>query len=217
MDSTTLRKMYAYCWGKFYVPKAFQEKNSLLALIFQFFKCINLICFTLKMESSENVRDLNKYIFSFLEAGCVKLAKPTPEKVPLFLRWPKQATLRFRDTRGRGIDYHFRLNGDNIIFEGKPTENTDTAAAYTFHIEDILRLSESVQARRILSIACKHEIAKKKIKKGIRYYLHMLLDREVLFAVCVYFGLLIPVLTKGVLSAVFTGYQSADISQKNVS
>ena len=111
MDLQTLKKMYAWCYGKFYTKFAFMHQRKPLGMAIDINQLLFLLYGVFSMDKSTSRSKVKDRFFDALEAGCIRYEKPLPtkKKVPHTLRWFKKVTLRFTHSPGRNIDFCIAL------------------------------------------------------------------------------------------------------------
>ncbi|MBW1699331.1 MAG: B12-binding domain-containing radical SAM protein [Deltaproteobacteria bacterium] len=201
MDLQTLKKMYAWCYGKFYTKFAFMHQRKPLGMAIDLNQLLFLLYGVFSMDKSTSRSEIKDRFFDALEAGYIRYEKPLPtkKKIPFTLRFFKKVTLRFTHSPGRNIDFCITLKKNAIHVEGKQTDGSEKINGYTFELEKILKLSETIHSRQSM-IASTFEILKNNPHKKLDYLLPLIFSRGFLIPLYSIVRCFLPIIVKGSLS-----------------
>lgn len=182
MDAKTLKKMHAYCYGRFYTRYGFlnQKKSfSMVIPLVQFLLMLHTVFRADKNNSEEEIKD---YLFDFLESGCINVDRPYTMKPPWLLRWFKEITIRFRHSPGKNVDFCITQTKNTRRLMGKRTDDESRVRGITFDLDKIIRLAKKGASEKSTHIACKFEVMKNNPKKMTRNVISLLADRGLILA-----------------------------------
>ena len=182
MDIKTLKKMYAYCWGRFYVKFTFFNEKKLFGIAFGFLQYLLILYTIFKIDQDNSEDEIKDYLFEYLEAGCVSLTRPYSRKPPLLLRWFREITIRFRHSPGRNVDFLITQTKDSRFMLGKRTGERGLVRGFTFDLDKIIKIGEKMSADKAILITCKLETIKNNPKRRMRNIFSFLVSKELIIA-----------------------------------
>jgi len=214
MDRRTLKRMYAYCYGRFYTVFSFFNQRKPLGMVIQLLQFTHMLFLILRNDKESGRSEIEDYLYNFVKAGNLTLSKPAPRKIPASLRWFKEVNIRFRNGQETAFDYDFALSENSITFRGAPANGAEPKPGFVFDLSRLMKLSERIQSKRTISLACVFEIFKNKSNKSLKDYTALLSNRDIVTSVYAIAAFFVPALIKGAFSLVLARLRGASNGSK---
>lgn len=211
MDNKTLKKMYAYCWGRFNNNYSFLKKETFFDMAVVPMLRIAFLYEVFKVDKANSREDIKDYIYESVKAGTENLSREYFAKPPLALKWFKEITIRIRHSQYKNIDFLISQNKDKRRIVARESSKDKLINGFIIDLKDAVKLGERIPGNRLVSILCKGEILKSLKHNPVRrlkYALSYIADKEVietLFYILLYVA---PIVTKGLLSSAMSSIAS---------
>ena len=207
MDTATLRRMYMWCWGRFYVKWAFvNERTPLSFTAYILYSLISLYTI-LKLDRTNTDSDIEDYLFEMLAAGVGEHSRPRPAKSSRLLKLFSQFTIRFSHSDGRNIDMTMSLRDNREHIRVRKSHGRGWIKGLSIDIRRVCRLARHITPARTLAVAGKATIAKTLLLSPGRKLMKRLsfcVDRDFVSLVFFFGHYLRPAILKSWLSVVLT-------------
>jgi anaerobic magnesium-protoporphyrin IX monomethyl ester cyclase len=214
MDLKTLKKMYAYCWGRFYVRYTFFNEKKPFGIAFGLLQYLLMLYTIFKIDKDNTKEEIKDYIFGYLEAGCLNLTRPYHVKPPLFMRWFGEITLRFTHSPGKNIDFLIMQTEDSRSLRWRRTDESGLVRGYTFDLDKIIKLGEKMSADKAILITCKLETIKNNPKGRLRNIVSFLASKELIIAGFGFTWFLFVNSMKGIVTTLISSLRSPKTTVK---
>ncbi|MEE9259697.1 MAG: radical SAM protein [Candidatus Scalindua sediminis] len=200
IDLKTLKKMLAYCNGKFYGIDSSSRQRTILGTVLEaIYRLINVAVIE-KNDDRNSLSDLKNYMFEYLHAlvgGNIKNAKFRDAK--LLKHLGGKVIFRFFHSKGNSVDFKFTMNGSSADLSITDSKKADGYRCISFYLDDILNFEEHTPLKRIVALSSRYDIARaNKTKKPI-IFLKLALNRN--FIATLYH--LTIFLTKTIIRSIF--------------
>ncbi|MFQ5964710.1 MAG: B12-binding domain-containing radical SAM protein [Candidatus Scalinduaceae bacterium] len=181
IDLKTLKKMLAYCNGKFYGIDSSNRQRSIMGTVLEaIYRLINVAVIE-KNDDRNSLNDLKDYMFEYLHAlvgGDIKDAKFRDSKILKSLG--KKIIFRFCHSEGKSIDFKLTLNGSLANLSITDSKKERGYRCICFYLDDILNFEEHLPLKRIVALSSRYDIARaNRIKKPI-IFLTLAMNRNFL-------------------------------------
>lgn len=181
IDLKTLKKMLAYCNGKFYGVDSSSRQRTILGTILEaVYRLINVAVIE-KNDDRNSLSDLKVYMFEYLHAlvgSNLKDAKFRDSRLIKLLG--RKVIFRFFHSKGKSVDFKLTMNGnltDLSIIDSKKARGYRCICIY---LDDILNFEEHLSLQRIVALSSRYDISRaNKVKKPI-IFLKLALNRNAL-------------------------------------
>ena len=184
IDLKTLKKMLAYCNGKFYGIDSSSRQRTILGTILEaIYRLINVAVIE-KNDDRNSFSDLKNYMFEYLHAlvgSNLKDAKFRDFKIIGLLG--KKVIFRFFHSKGRGVDFRLMMNGTLTNLSIIDSKEEADYRCICFYLDDILDFEEHLPLQRIVALSSRYDISRaNKISKPI-IFLKLALNRNALASI----------------------------------
>ena len=169
IDLNTLKKMLAYCNGKFYGIDSSSRQRTILGTVLEaVYRLINVAVIE-KNDDRNSLGDLKNYMFEYLHAlvgGEIKNARFRDTRLLKYLG--RKVIFRFFHSNGNSVDFKFTLNGSSADLSITDSKKANGYRCISFYLDDILDFEEHTPLKRIVALASRYDIARaNKIKKPV--------------------------------------------------
>ena len=179
MDFDGLKRMYAYCWGRFYTRWALMHDKRLLGMTITLVRYM-LVAYTL-FRSNKHTRDETRdRLVDYLKAGCRDVTRFVEWKAPLFVRWLGEFVVRFRCPGGENVEFRITQRGTERTLSGRTTRDSGPIKGFTFDVDDVVDLGERLDAKSNAILACKLDTMKSNPHRLLANLLSVATDGELI-------------------------------------
>ncbi len=184
IDLRTLKKMLAYCSGRFYGIVEYSRQHTILGTVLEaIFRLIN-VAFIEKNDNRNSLNDIKDYMFEYIHAvvGCNKSnAKFKDSRIIKYLG--KRIIFRFFHSKGKSVDFKLTMNGSLSNLSITDSKKVTGYRCISFYLDDILNLEENLPLKRIIALTSRYDIARaNKTKKPI-IFLKLAMNRNFLASI----------------------------------
>jgi magnesium-protoporphyrin IX monomethyl ester (oxidative) cyclase len=202
MDSKTLKRMHANCWGQFYVPFAFNNNSSPLGVVANIIQKMVMFCTFFSIDETNSPDEIKIYLFEYLAASRGEHCRAMPYKKSLLLKLFQSFQIRFVLSTEKKIDLIIAPAGDTLRMRIHQPETFEMPQGFVIDFDRIIALGKNLNTNKLVTLASKIEIIKsvkdnprlKEQKKRALFF-----DRDILVAGLKVFRCLAPVLVKGLV------------------
>lgn len=179
IDLKTLKKMFVYCYGKFYGVDVSSRHHTILDTVHETIFRLIFVAVTEKSDDRNSYSDIKDYMLEYLRTLVgIKTNDANFKDSRILKILGKKIIFRFFHSKGNSIDFRFTTDGSLTNLSITKGAKVTGYRGITIDLDDILNFEEHVPAKRIVTITTKYKIAKvNKIKKSVRY-LSLFLDRN---------------------------------------
>ena len=163
ISQTRLMELYAYCWGKFYLGRAFRKQGTVLGAFFEVLLRLYLAVFLSQAEVKEE-GTAEALVMEFLLAAKGEYSRDRPYRDRRFLElFGRNPALRFEDSKGRILEFAVDLSATG----GKLTvkEVTSSPGAFTISIESAMELAKKLPAYKMSELFCNYEVLRNNYRR----------------------------------------------------
>jgi hypothetical protein len=177
ISPTRLMELYAYCWGKFYLGRAFRKQGTALGAFLELLLRLYLAVFLSQAEVKEE-GTAEALVMEFLLAAKGEYGRDRPYRDRRFLElFGRRPALRFEDSKGRILEFAVDFNATG----GKLTvkEGTSSPGAFVIPLKSAMGLIERLPAHKMSELFCEYEVLRNNYRrrKGL-ILLRLLLNRN---------------------------------------
>ncbi len=177
ISRTRLMELYAYCWGKFYLGRAFRKQGTVLGAFLELLFRLYLAVFLSQAEvKEEGIAEALVMEFLLAAKGEYVRDRPYRDRRVLELFGSKPA-LRFIDSKGRTLEFgvDFNATGGKLTV----TEGTSFPGAFVIPLKSTMRLIKRLSAHKMSELSCNYEVLRNNYgrRKGL-IVLRLLLKRN---------------------------------------
>ncbi|MFQ5963954.1 MAG: B12-binding domain-containing radical SAM protein [Candidatus Scalinduaceae bacterium] len=177
----TLKKMFVYCYGKFYGVDKSSRHHTILDTVHETIYRLIFVVVNEKNDDRNSREDLKDYMLEYLRTlvgNNINDAEFRDSRLVKSLG--KKIIFRFFHSEGNSVDFKFTMNGSLTNLSITNSTKLIGYRCITVYLEDILNFEEHLPTKRIVAITTKYKIAKvNKTKKLVRY-LSLVLDKNFL-------------------------------------
>ena len=207
MDTATLRRMYMWCWGRFYVKWAFVNERTPLSFAGYILYSLISLYTILKLDRTNRESEIEDCLFGMLAAGVGEHSRAMPARSSRLLKLFSQFTIRFSHSDGRNIDMTLSLRDNREHIRVRESHGKGWLKGLSIDIRRICRLARHVRPTRTLAVAGKATIAKTLFfspRRKLMKRLSFCVDRDFVSLVFFFGQYLRPVILKSWLSLALT-------------
>ncbi len=185
IDLKTLKKMFVYCYGKFYGVDVSSRHHTILDIVHETIYRLIFVAVIEKNDDRNNYSDLKDYLLEYLRTLVGISTNDAEFKSSRLLKiLGKKIIFRFFHSKGNSIDFRFTTNGSLTNLSITNGTKVPGYRCITVSLDDILSFEEHLPTKNIVAITTKYKIAKVNRIKKTRRYLSLLLDKN--FQVLIY-------------------------------
>jgi magnesium-protoporphyrin IX monomethyl ester (oxidative) cyclase len=201
MDIKAVKRMHAYCWGKFYVPFAFNNNSTPLGVVANIIQKMAMFYTFFALDNSNSLDEIKNYLFEYLAASSGEQSRARPRKKSLLLRLFKSFDMRFVHSDEKVIDLTIVPVGETLQMRIQQPEVIEAPEGLVIDFCRIITLGKELPTNKLVTIASKMEIIKitddSRIKLQKKWSL--LMDKDVLVTGFQVVRYLVPVLVQGLI------------------
>jgi magnesium-protoporphyrin IX monomethyl ester (oxidative) cyclase len=202
MDTATLKKMYAWCYGNFYCTVHLTKilNFGLFRMIFNIVSYLVAAYVIFRLNKTSREEDIKMFIFEMLLAAVgTKHDRKKTEK-NLWMRWAKKITVRVLHSPGRGVDFKMTERKDRrAMFIESFDENTP--ADFVIKLDRIIRMGKALYPGRLVTLFYKWYTVENLSEKNLRNILPLFTRKDFLIAYLHLLCAVSAVISKGVVFA----------------
>jgi anaerobic magnesium-protoporphyrin IX monomethyl ester cyclase len=185
IDLKTLKKMFVYCYGKFYGVNVSSRHHTILDTVHETIYRLIFVAVTEKNDDRNSFSDIKDYMLEYLRTlvgNNINDANFRDSRILKILG--KKIIFRFFHSKGNSVDFKFTKNESLTNLSIINGTRVTGYRCITIYLDDILNFEEHLPTRRFVAITTKYKIAKvNKIKKSVRY-LSLILDKNLQASIC---------------------------------
>jgi anaerobic magnesium-protoporphyrin IX monomethyl ester cyclase len=201
MDVRTLKRLYAWCWGRFYVQRAVLEHPGTFEL------CADLIAILLplyilcRMDKSNTPEDMRDYLLEVLRAavGTDFVFRDNRPPSKLLQRFGAFG-VRFVKTREEAVEVRVMSRDGLTYFSVREAPGRGLFPGPTVHLEKVIRLGEFVRPERFVMLSLKLEAARLNPRGRFRRVFWLCRDRQLFAPTIVILWFLLRLLVGGIVN-----------------
>ncbi len=179
IDLKTLKKMFVYCYGKFYGVDVSSRHHTILDIVHETIYRLIFVAVIEKNDDRNNYSDLKDYLLEYLRTLVGISTNDAEFKSSRLLKiLGKKIIFRFFHSKGNSIDFRFTTNGSLTNLSITNGTKVPGYRCITVSLDDILNFEEHLPTKKIVAITTKYKIAKVNKIKKTRRYLSLLLDKN---------------------------------------
>jgi magnesium-protoporphyrin IX monomethyl ester (oxidative) cyclase len=184
MDTETLNKMFAYCYGRFYTKYSFLNQKKSFAMAIPLLQQLMLLDTIYKLKERFSDAEIENFLFEFLAANNGrKIDRPYPMRPPLLLRWFKKLTIRFTHSAGKNVDLLIEQERDSRHLSISENQHSGSVSGVTLALKDLIDLGKKISPEKAVLIACKLEPIKNNPRRRAQNILSLIQDRDFLASI----------------------------------
>jgi hypothetical protein len=149
-------ELYAYCWGKFYLGRAFRKQGTALGAFLELLLRLYLAVFLSQAEVKEE-GTAEALVMEFLLAAKGEYSRDRPYRDRRFLElFSRSPALRFEDSKGRILEFavDFSATGGKLTVK----EGTSSPGAFVIPLESVMGLIKRLPAHKMSELFCEYEV-----------------------------------------------------------
>ncbi|GJQ57251.1 MAG: radical SAM protein [Candidatus Scalindua sp. AMX11] len=184
IDLRTLKKMLAYCNGKFYGIDSSSRQRTISGTILEaIFRLINVA--VIETNDDRNSRsDLKDCMFEYLHALVGNEIKDAQFRDANLLRkFGKNIIFRFYHSKGKSVDFKLSMNGSTTDLSINDSKVEADYRCVSLYLDDILNFQEHLPLQRIFSLTSRYDVARANRKKKPMIFLTLAMNRNFLASI----------------------------------
>ena len=163
ISPTRLMELYAYCWGKFYLGRAFRKQGTALGAFLELLLRLYLAVFLSQAEVKDE-GTAEALVMEFLLAAKGEYGRDRPYRDRRFLElFGRSPALRFEDSRGRILEFAVDFNATG----GKLTvkEGISSRGAFIIPLKSAMGLIKRLPAHKMSELFCEYEVLRNNYRR----------------------------------------------------
>ncbi|MDR4497707.1 MAG: B12-binding domain-containing radical SAM protein [Candidatus Scalindua sp.] len=177
----TLKKMLAYCNGKFYGIDSSSRQRTISGTILEaVYRLINVAVIE-KNDDRNSLGDLKDCMFEYLHALVGNEIKDARFRdANLLKKFGRKIIFRFYHSRGKSVDFKLTMNGKATELSITDSRMEADYRCISLYLDDILNFEERLPLQRIISLSSRYDVARaNRIKKPV-IFLKLAMNRNFL-------------------------------------
>jgi magnesium-protoporphyrin IX monomethyl ester (oxidative) cyclase len=187
MDEKTLKRMYAYCWGRFYAGIYYLDhyrRTVLLPVIAKIFEILVAFTHILRSDPSNTEDDVRQYQYEFLKAQTDRVISVSCLRRPsAILRLLKYFAVRFQKSPTENIVFNMTSAGRKVIIIAQEEKKLTAVRGPTIRLKDVARLAGLLSREDIAVLYAQISTWKLNRKSKLGTYGRLLKDKKIRRAV----------------------------------
>ena len=179
MDRETLNRMFAYCYGRFYMKYSFLNQKKPFAIVIPLLQQLALLHTIYNLKDRTSAEEIKTCLFNFLACNCGrKITRPFPMKPSLLMRWFKTITIRFTASANEHVDLIIDQNGDARDLSITKSHHNGPVRGPVIHLDSLIDLCNKISPDKAVLLACKLEPIKNNPKNKLGNIISLFRDKE---------------------------------------
>jgi len=178
MDDRTLKRMFAYCWGRFYAGIYFQSHRRKAVLWPVFGKMIELmialynVC---RSDPSNSDDDIREYLYEFLKSQTDRVLSVTLIRRPSrVFRWLKVFAVRFRKSPAESITFYATPVDSKVVIIAREEKNAGPGRGPTIPLREMVRLAGLIPSSDVVFVVTRITNwklnAPRRLRENVRFF-----------------------------------------------
>jgi anaerobic magnesium-protoporphyrin IX monomethyl ester cyclase len=150
MDLKSLKRMYAYCYGRFHAKYPPLARKGLAWMVAYLIGRLYLLYIAASLNTATTAEEIKDFIFDATLVGAGKdLGGSKPGRAPLLVKWFGSLTIRIRHSPGRNVDFIVTPLGRTRRVSICEATDTEPVKGPLLDLDDIINLGKKIPLARI--------------------------------------------------------------------